>query len=220
MTVSQDLLLIALDPVKGTVRIPSTKSNPLLGGAALLELATLGHVAFEEERRKPRVVVADHSPASDPVLEAAFARIRHKGRQTPKSAVARLGKKQRRAVLASMERAGLVDDRGETFLGVRLERYELLDAAHRDDLLTRLRAILLQGLPADDTTGPLVGLLLAGDLLGIVVERADKKQAKARAKAVADGDWASDGVRQAIASAEAAMAAVVIGAGAAGASGS
>lgn len=219
MTVSRNLLLVALDPVTGKVRIPSTKSNPLLGGAALLELATLGRVAVEGDKRKTRVIVADHSAVPDPVLEAAFARIRNKGRQSPKSVVTRLGVKQRKAVLASMGHDGLILDRGETFLGISVERFQLLDAARRDDLLSRLRGVLLQDLPADDATGPLVGLLLAGDLLGLVVERADKKRAKARATVVAGADWASDGVRQAIAAAQAAMTAGVLGAATAGSSG-
>ena len=77
--------------------------------------------------------------------------------------------------------------------------------ARRDALVGGLRQVLLHGQPADSRTGPLVGLLLASDQLGLVVEKRERKAAKARAAVVAEGDWASEGVRRAIRDAQAAM---------------
>jgi hypothetical protein len=208
-TVAENLLLVALDPESGKVRLPAMASEATLGGAALIDLVLLGRLELVGTGRKARVAVADRTPVDDLGLQAAFERVSQRGHQAPKSIVTRLGKKQRKAVLATMERAGLVRDLGRRVLGIPLERYELVDVARRDDLLARLRQVLLQDQPADQVPGPLVGLLLAADLLRLVVEKRDRKAAKARAKVVAEGDWASEGVRRAIQDAQTAMTAAM-----------
>ena len=221
MTVAQDLLLVALDPGSGKVRLPSTSSDVALGGAALTDLVLLGRLELVGEGRKAKVGVRDHAAVDDPDLQAAFERVRQRGPQVPKNVVGRLGKKQRKAVLATLVRAGVLRDREEKVLGFAVERFELVDVARRDALLGRLRQVLLHGQPADGTTGPLVGLLLATDQLGLVVEdRRDRKAAKARAKEVADGDWASEGVRKAIQEAQLALTTAVVASTAAATSGS
>lgn len=209
MTVARDLLLVALDPESGKVRLPSMAAEPALGGAALIDLVLLGRLELVGTGRKARVAVADRTPVDDPDLQAAFERVWQKGHQAPKSIVTRLGKKQRKAVLASLEADGLVRDEQRRVLGIRLERYELVDVARRDQLVGAMRQVLLHDQPADQVTGPLVGLLLAADQLGLVVEKRERKGAKARAKVVADGDWASGGVRKAIQDAQAAMTAAM-----------
>lgn len=206
---ARDLLLVALDPESGKVRLPSMASDATLGGAALIDLVLLGRLELVGTGRKARVAVADRTPVDDPDLQAAFERIWHKGHQVPKSIVTRLGKKQRKAVLASLEADGLVRDEQRRVLGFALERYELVDVARRDQLVGALRQVLLHDQPADQVTGPLVGLLLAADQLDLAVEKRERKAAKARAKVVAEGDWASEGVRKAIQDAQAAMTAAM-----------
>lgn len=206
---ARDLLLVALDPESGKVRLPSMAAEPALGGAALIDLVLLGRLELVGTGRKARVAVADRTPVDDPDLQAAFERVWQKGDQAPKAIVTRLGKKQRKAVLASLEAGGLVRDEQRRVLGIRLERYELVDVARRDQLVGAMRQVLLHDQPADQVTGPLVGLLLAADQLGLVVEKRERKAAKARAKVVADGDWASEGVRKAIQDAQAAMTAAM-----------
>lgn len=210
MTVAQDLLLVALDPSTHKVRLSSMTSDATLGGAVLLDLVATGHLAITRQGRKARVLVADPGPVGDAVLEASFARVRQRGRQKPSSAVGRLGKGVRAAELARLSDSGAIAPTGQRLLGIRLERHEVVDAARRDDLVARTRAVLLQDQPADATTGPLVGLLLASDQLTLVVDRADRKRATSRAKVVSEGDWASEGVRQAIAQAQALLTGVIV----------
>lgn len=204
-SLAQDLLLVALDPATGRVRLPSTASEATLGGAALVDLVLLGRLELVESGRRARVAVADRTPVDDPDLQAAFERVWQRGHQAPRSIVTRLGRKHRKAVLAALARDGLLRDRGQRVLGIPLERYDLVDVARRDALVGGLRQVLLHGQPADSRTGPLVGLLLASDQLGLVVEKRERKAAKARAAVVAEGDWASEGVRRAIRDAQAAM---------------
>ncbi|ALX03347.1 GOLPH3/VPS74 family protein [Aeromicrobium erythreum] len=205
MTVAKDLLLVATDPRTGRVRLATTATEPALGGAALIDLVLLGRLRLVGAGRKTRVEVVDRTPVADPPLQAAFARVWQQGRLTPKNTISRLGRRQRKVLLADLEAAGALRRQRRLLL----ERYDVGDPVHRDDLVTRLRAVLLQEQPADETTGPLVGLLLATGHLGIVVDRRDVKAAKARAKVVAEGDWASDGVRQVIQDAQNAMTAVI-----------
>jgi hypothetical protein len=205
MTVAKDLLLVATDPRTGRVRLATTATEPALGGASLIDLVLLGRLRLVGAGRKARVEVVDRTPVADPPLQAAFARVWQQGRLTPKNTISRLGRRQRKVLLADLEAAGALRRQRRLLL----ERYDVGDPVHRDDLVTRLRAVLLQEQPADETTGPLVGLLLATGHLGIVVDRRDVKAAKARAKVVAEGDWASDGVRQVIQDAQNAMTAVI-----------
>ncbi|MEH3067650.1 MAG: GPP34 family phosphoprotein [Aeromicrobium erythreum] len=205
MTVAKDLLLVATDPRTGRVRLATTATEPALGGAALVDLVLLRRLRLVGAGRKARVEVVDRTPVADPPLQAAFARVWQQGRLTPKNTISRLGRRQRKVLLADLEAAGALRRQRRLLL----ERYDVGDPVHRDDLVTRLRAVLLQEQPADETTGPLVGLLLATGHLGIVVDRRDVKAAKARAKVVAEGDWASDGVRQVIQDAQNAMTAVI-----------
>ena len=43
-SLAQDLLLVALEPATGKVRLPSTASEATLGGAALVDLVLLGRL--------------------------------------------------------------------------------------------------------------------------------------------------------------------------------
>lgn len=221
MSTAEDLLLIATDPVSGKPQLDSMKADPVLGGAHLLDLVAAGRLALDGQGRKARVVVNDHSPVADPVLEQAFARVRNRGRQSPQSTVTKLGKQGRKNVYGALVAKGLMRPRPEKALGLfPLTRHEVVDGARRDDLVNRIRASLLHDQPADAETGPLIGLLSAADLTKLFVDKSDRKRAKARAKVIAEGDWASEGVRKAIQAAQAAVTAGIVAATSAGAAGS
>ncbi|MEJ7635009.1 GPP34 family phosphoprotein [Aeromicrobium sp.] len=221
MTTAEDLLLIVTDPVSGKPQLDSMKADPVVGGAHLLDLVASGRLDLDGEGRKARVVVSDHAPLSDPVLEGAMARIRNRGRQSPQNAVTKLGKQGRKTVYAALVTKGLMKTRPKKLMGLfPLTRHEVVDTARRDDLVNRIRASLMHDQPADSETGPLIGLLAAADLTKLLVEKPDRKRAKARAKVIAEGDWASEGVRTAIQAAQAAVTAGVMVATVAGTAGS
>lgn len=211
MSTAEDLLLIATDPQTGKPQLDSMKADPVIGGAHLLDLVAAERLALEGQGRKARVVVKDQAPVADPVLEEAFARVRSRGRQTPQSSVTRLGKQGRKKVYGALVLKGLMRTRSEKALGLfPLTRHDVVDGARRDDLVNRIRASLLHDQPADAETGPLIGLLSAADLTKLFVDKPDRKRAKARAKVIAEGDWASEGVRKAIQAAQSAVAAGII----------
>ncbi len=221
MTTAEDLLLIVTDPVSGKPQLDSMKADPVIGGAHLLDLVAAGYLSLDGEGRKARVVVTSHAPVGDPVLEQAFARVRNRGRQTPQNTVTKLGKQGRKHAYAALVEKGQMRVQPAKALGIfTLTRHEVVDTARSHDLINRVRASLLHDQPADAETGPLIGLLSAADLTKLLVDKPDRKQAKARAKVIAEGDWASEGVRKAIQAAQSAVTAGIVAATTAGAAGS
>jgi len=218
MSTAADLLLLATDPESGRPGIGMTERDAVLGGAILYDLVTLGRLRLEGEGRKARVTVADPSPVPDPALEAAFARVRDRRPARAQSIVTRLGKNAQQHLYQELAEHEAVRPRDAKLLGViPLTRHDVLDQARRSELLGRVRGALLHGQDPDDETGPLIGLLSAGDLVKLVIDRPDRRRAKKRAAEIAKGDWASEGVRAAIQSAQAAMTAAVVASGAAAA---
>lgn len=221
MTTAEDLMLIVTDPESGRPQLDSMKADPVVGGAHLFDLVAAGRLDLEGQGRKARVVVTSHVRVGDPLLDEAFVRVRNRGRQTPQHTVTKLGKQGRKRVFAALVAKGQARDRDAKVLGVfPVARYDIVDTARRHDLVNRVRASLLHDQPADAETGPLIGLLAAADLTKLFVDKPERKAAKARAKAISEGDWASEGVRRAIQAAQSAVTAGVIAATAAGAAGS
>ncbi len=221
MSTAEDFLLIATDPFSGKPLIGSPQADPVFGGAFLFDLVAQDRLALEGVGRKARVAVSDHEPVDDPVTNQAFALIRNRGLQKPQTVVTKLGKNSRKLLYESLEAKGQVRRRPERFLGIfPLTRHDVTDTARRDDLRVRIQSSLLHGLPADKETGPLIALLSAADLVKIMVDKPDRKLAKARAKELAEGDWASEGVRKAIQTAQAAITAGIVAATSVGAAGS
>jgi hypothetical protein len=222
MSTLLDLVLLTTDPATGKSKKGSAAPDAVLGGAVLLDLVAAGAVRLEGEGKKARVVVADPSTRSDPEVEAGLARLRDRKPGKAQNVVTRLGKKARAAAYDALTASGRVRPREEEVLGLfPVTRHDVVDVAGREALVAAVRDVLLDDVRPDDRTGPLVSLLHAGDLLGVVVDRPDRKRAKDRADEVSRGDWAAQGVRDAIASANAAiMAAVIAGSAAASAGGS
>ncbi|MCW2800675.1 MAG: hypothetical protein JWQ70_2147 [Aeromicrobium sp.] len=210
MSTAEDFLLIATDPESGKTMFGAPQSDPVLGGAFLLDLVATGRLTLEGKDRKARVVVADRAPVDNPVVALAFARVVNKGRLTPQKSISTMGKQSKKVVYDALLASGTLRRRPAKALGIfPLTRYDFVDASRRDDLLARIRASLLYDQPADAETGPLIGLLSAADLTKIIVDKPDRKRAKARAKVLADGDWATEAVRKAVKAAQAAMSGVI-----------
>ena len=221
MTTAEDFVLVMTDPVTGKHLVGSTVSDAVMGGAFLIDLVEAGRLALDGEGREARVVAADHAHTGDALLDGAFDRVRQRGRQRPQSIVTRLGRKGRDRTYRALASRGAVQPRHEKAFGLfPLTRHDVLDTARRDDLLTRIRAVLLHDQPADAETGPIIGLLSAASLTKAVVDKPDRRRAKARAKVVSEGDWASEGVRKAIQAAQSAVTAGVVAATVATAGGS
>ena len=77
-------------------------------------------------------------------------------------------------------------------------RYPELDPSPERALRSELQTVLTSGQTPSDFAASLLGLLVPMDLVGRLVERADRKAAKARAKEVAERGPVGDAVKAAV----------------------
>lgn len=218
MQVASALVLMTTEPVSGRSRIGSLQADPVIGGAFLHDLIAQGRVELAGEGRRARVDVRDPATVADPVLQRAFLRLQGRRPLKPRAAVTRLGKGGKDRVYAALCAEGVLRRREEKALGIfPVKRYDLIAADRRDQLVDAVRRVLLNDQETDVVTGPLIGLLLAADLVKVVVDKPDRKLAKRRAEVLAEGDWVSRGVREAIKATQGAIAGGgAVAAGAAG----
>lgn len=220
MSIATNLLLVATDPDTHRCRLSSANNAAIIGGAHLLDLVAAGRVGTEGQGKKVKVFVTDPSPFPEPEVDAALDRLRNDRKPRRASdAVGRLGKNGIANGYRRLVETGRLRDRNQTFLGFKLRRYDIVDGAGQQDLIRRVRDTLLHGFQVDETTGPLIGLLEASNQLKLVVYRSERGKAKVAAKKISAGDWASAGVRDAIAATQAAMTAAIVAGATAGAAG-
>jgi hypothetical protein len=214
--IAEDLLLLLLDDESGKLT-NATYLDAGLGGALLVELALGEHVEvvkgsglWARAKVRPTGVAAP----SDPVLAEALALIGEKER-TAQDLVGRLGKKRREPLLQRLEAAGILERKDDRVLGLLpRHRWPSLDSTHEVDVRRQLGDALIRGASPQERTAALIAVLSGMDLAHKVVdlEGHPARSVKARAKGIADGDWAAKAVKDAISAAQAAVAGAVVAA--------
>jgi len=218
MLIAEDLLLLLLDDESGRTT-NATYLDPGLGGALLVELALDGHVeVVKGDRRWARAKVhpTDGPAPTDPVLVDALALVAGKER-TAQDLVGRLGKRRREPLLERLASAGVLRKEDTRVLGLLpRRRWPVSDGSHEAEVRRQLGDALVRGATPSARTAALVAVLSAMDLAHKVVDREGLpgRMVKARAKEIADGDWAAKAVKDAITAAQAAVTAAVVGAAA------
>jgi hypothetical protein len=217
--IAEDLLLLLLDDESGKFT-NATYLATGIGGALLVELALAGNVEVVKGAglwARAKVLPTAAASPSDPVLLEALDVVAQKER-TAQDLVDRLGRKRRDQLLGRLRERGVVEEREDRVLGlIPRRRWPTVDGTHEADVRRRLGEVLLDGTAPDERTAALVALLSALDVVHRVVEREGRpaREVKARAKEIAEGDWAAQAVRDAVTAAQAAVAAAVIAASAA-----
>lgn len=212
-TVTEDFLLLVLDRTTGKPRLDSSTLPLGLAGGVLLDLSLAGRVVVPE-RGVPlagRVVVAPGPPLGHPVLDGALAILAGDKPRKPETVVSRLSRDLRPAVFSALEARGLVRRVERRVLGIfPSTSWPVTSPAVGDEARQRLWATLVLGQTPDAPTAALVALLLATDSLSKVLPGQDRRALKQRAKQVADGSWAADGVRSAIIAVQTAIMAAIM----------
>lgn len=221
--VAEDVFLLLTDDTDGRTA-DGGHLVPLLGGALLVELALLGAAEVEPRRgtwHSPKVSVTDGA-ATDPLLARALATVAEKPRSA-QSLVQLLGKGAARTVGDRLVERGVLEHREHKVLGIfPARRLPSVDDSHERDVRRRLAGVLLEDGEPDARTGALVALLSAVDRAHKVVvsPAVPPRQVRARARTIAEGQWAPTAVKQAVEAATAAMLAAVAAAAAASSAGS
>ncbi len=220
MLIAEDLLLLLLDDAKGTVSTWG-KTDALLGGAVLAELAVAGLVTLEEHEsiwRTDKVSATEPAPTDlDPVLAAALARIAEKDRRAS-SLVGPIGKGLEQRLAARLAERGILERRDGKVLGLfPRTTWPTADTTHEQEVRRAVTACLVEGADPDQRTGTLIALLAAIDHAHSAVTEgttAKKRDLEKRAKQVAQGQWAAKAVKDAVDAATAAMVTAVVAGGA------
>ncbi|MCR1783354.1 GPP34 family phosphoprotein [Nocardioides carbamazepini] len=220
MTVAGDLVLITTDPLSGRSLLGSTETDPVVGGALLVDLVLAERCEVVGPPKRARVRVLTTTPLGSAVHDRALAGLRPGHDARAATVVPRLGKGARRRVLDQLAAEEAVAPRREKVLGVfSRTRYDVVDIARRDAVLAPVLAVLLGRAEPDEATGPLVGLLSSGGAVSKLVAGPDRRAAVRRAKDVARGEWAGAVTNAAVTAANAAVTAAVTAAVVAAAAG-
>jgi len=209
--IAEDLLLLLLDDVKGTVSTWG-KTDAVLGGAVLAELAVAGLVTLDENNsiwRTDKVHATGASPAGlDPVLAEALATIAEKDRKAS-TLVTKIGKGLEDRLAAGLAERGMVERKEGKLLGLfPRTTWPAADTTHEDDVRRTITACLVDGAAPDERTGALIALLAAIDQAHAAVTpgtTVPKKALEQKAKEIAEGQWAAKAVKDAVDAATAAM---------------
>ena len=207
--IAEDLLLLLLDDQSGK---PNTGHLDIaLGGAVLVDLALEGLVEVASHgsllgsaklRRAPGAI------AGDRILAGALGAVAEN--KPAQRLVVKVGKGLLDPLAERQLRRGVLDRREEKVLGlVTRTRWPSRDPSRKEAIRRGLVVILVQGGRPDARSAALIGLLLAVHRLHRTVAHPDAsaRSVKKRAKEVAEENWASPTIKDAVAVATAATAA-------------
>lgn len=211
MLLAEDLLLLAYDDESGK-QDGFMNLGYGLAGAVLIELAELGKVELDGEGAKSRLHVVDSGSTGNAVLDEWLEKLAKYDGKKPKDAVAGLHRGLDDRLLTALAERGILSREEGKIMGIfPSTRWPTADSSHERHLRQRLRDVLVTGVDPDTRTAALIGLLSGVDAVGHVVDKSERKAAKARAKEIADGNWAADAAQKAIQEMTAAvMTAVVV----------
>jgi len=215
MLLAEDLLLLVTDDASGRLSVPGAQADAGLGGANLVELTLLGNVdvAGEQDPGKPgRVIVRDPSPPGDEILDAALRTVSARQGSKPSAVIRPLGKNLRPVLYQRLAASGVLRAGRGRALGIFPTRtWPAQDPSHEAEMRQLVTQALVQPSAPDERTAALIALLHALKCEHKVVDprpyQLSRRQLRARAAEIAQGNWASEAVRKAIDEMMAAVAA-------------
>lgn len=232
MLLAEELVLLTLDDDSGKKTLSGEKYGPALGAAMLVELALAERISVAPKDapwgQRGRVSVLSTKPTDDAELDAVLAAVEEKGNPKISALISDaswkpITKGLHERLLERLVSAGILTETRTEVLGMR--RWPTVDPHPEEEIRRRLQSCLVSGEQAgeqaSERTAALISLLQATGSLTKVVVPADGAQRKlitARAKALSDGDWGGAAVKAAIQEMSATLAAVAVGAAAAGSS--
>lgn len=214
--IAEDLLLLLLDDDAGTLPALWTDVQVPLGAAVLADLRLAGAVRAGEPPREdgmpllattpwtsPSVMAEDSAAVEDPLLADALERVRERVRTADDLAFV-LGDGLLERLTDRLVDAGVLERHDAKLLGfIPRTSWPAVRTEGEARVRDALRAALVDGREPDDRSRALIGLLQALDrvprTLGLHGEEA--RTARERAAVLAEDDWPSRTVRDAIAQA-------------------
>jgi len=213
-TLAEDLALLLVDPETGKPVVDGTAFDRVIGGALLLDLVGAGRVTVGGKGSKARVA-ATGGATGNPLLDAAVERLGTKERRAS-SAVERLSSKLRAATFEQLVAAGIVVGEPGRILGLfPTTTWRFTKPEPRASLQSGVAAVLTGKGEPDERQAALVSLLYAVKAEHKVVD-GPRRELRARAKEIAEGEWAGSAVSQAVQAVQATVMAAIVASTAAG----
>ncbi|OZM77037.1 GPP34 family phosphoprotein [Pseudonocardia sp. MH-G8] len=207
-TITEDLVLLLLDPGSGRAVVDGTSLDRAIGGALLLDLALRERISADSDGAKARLRVLDPAPTGDALLDEAASRLSGNAVRAQK-AVERLARRTRTPVLERLVQRGVVRCEQSRILGIfPSTTWPSTGSGAGKELRGQVAAVLRDGAPPDQHVALLISLVHAVKAEHKVVDGA-RRQLRARAAEVADGDWAGVAVRKAVQAVQASVMAAV-----------
>ncbi|HEX6870514.1 MAG TPA: GPP34 family phosphoprotein [Micromonosporaceae bacterium] len=206
MLIAEDLLLLVTDDASGRLTAAGEQVDIGLAGANLLELALLNKVDLSGDRdggRPGRLVVRDSTPTGDAVLDEALGQVAEHQGDKPATVLRPLSRDLRRRLYQRLAGTGVLRAEDGRILGIfPTHRWPARNANHEAQVRRDLVQALVEGTTPDARTAALIALTHALRCEEKAVDAKDhsltKRELRARAAQIANGDWASAAVRTAI----------------------
>jgi len=206
MLLAEDLLLLVTDDASGRLTAPADRIAAGLGGAILVELTLRNKVDLTGEQdpgRPGRIIVRDPSPPGDAILDTALETVtRYQGKR-PSTVIRPLSRNLQRTLYERLAGNGVVRAEKGRILGVfPVRRWPAQDGSHEAEVRRLMTQALVQQVAPDTRTAALIALVHAIGCVDKIVDPGQhglsKRELRARAKKIAEGNWASEAVRKAI----------------------
>jgi hypothetical protein len=216
MLIADELMLLVLDDDTGKLASDGmTPIEPVLAGAMLVDLALVGFVdvaGADEDVKVGRVIIRKPGPTTDPLLDQSLAKATADEGKQPVRLISTLGKGLQAQILERLVTMGAIRAEKSKILGIfPRSRWPEADPHIEAEVRERLSRVLFHGQAPDERTACTISLLLTANVLTKAFRTdpsgadVDKKALTARAKEVADSDWASGAARKAVQELQAAM---------------
>jgi hypothetical protein len=197
-SIADELLLLGYDDA-GEPAVGQPALDYALSGAVLVELALAGRIGISDQR----VDVLKQEPTGDALVDAALVTIgADEKRRKPNDWIGRLTDGLREKLLERQIAAGVLRrEEGKVLWVFPHTTYPTVDGATPEaEVATRqrLRSALDRSEPIDPRTAALCGLVVASGMARNVFPDRPAKEVRQRLQEIADGEWASAAVKQAI----------------------
>jgi len=206
MLLAEDLLLLVTDDASGKLSMPGAEVDAGLGGANMLELTLRNKVDVtgeQDQGRRGRIIVRDPSPVGDEVLDTALQILIARQGSKPSAAIRPLAKNIRPVLYQRLTASGVLRAEQGRALGIFPTRtWPAQDPSHEAETRQLVTQALTQPTAPDERTAALIALLHAlkceHKIVDLRLYQLSRRQLRARAAEIAQGNWASEAVRKAI----------------------
>lgn len=206
LNLAEELLLLAMNEEKGTVLMRASTALPYgLSGALLIELVEAGLLRLDGKK----LIVTPTGSARDELLEEILAKIRSSKRtHTLKHWVGRIGRsggKIKKKLLTRLVEKRILQREEHHLLWIfTTQHYPEADSRPEFEIRKRIRSGILRGSSRDERSAALISLAYACDLIGLIFEKGERREAKKSAKAISKSQPVGSAVADTVAAIKAA----------------